>query len=120
MARADRAQTPVPTPWPKAQFEEFERDIQQRRKQIREQRLPEGDMDALFREEQAWLTKLFSKTRHRTAVGAFQGANYDAQVFYRPQLDCIMFSRDDVPFCRVCEAALEHVIDSITGTPPRP
>jgi hypothetical protein len=112
--------TPVPTPWPKAQFEEYQRDVQQRRRQIREQRLPESDMDALFREEQAWITKLFGKMRYRAAVGAFQGANYQAQAFYRPQLDCIMFTRDDVPFCRVCEAALERVIDSITGTRSRP
>jgi hypothetical protein len=104
--------TPVPTPWPKADFEAFQRDVQARRKQIRAERRPESDMDALFREEQAHASKMFARARYRAAVGAFQGANYDAQAYYRPQLDCIMFTRNEVPFCRVCEDALERVIDS--------
>jgi uncharacterized protein len=112
--------TPVPTPWPKEEFEAFQRDVQARRKQIRAENRPEADMDALFREERARATALFAKARHRDAVGAFRGANYDAQAYYRPQLDCIMFTRDEVPFCRVCEAALEQVIDSIAGGAVRP
>jgi hypothetical protein len=112
--------TPVPTPWPKEEFEAFQRDIQARRKQIRAANQPESVMDALFREEQAHATELFSRTRHRHDVGAFRGANYDAQAYYRPQLDCIMFTRNRVPFCRVCDAALEQVIDSIAGGAARP
>ena len=53
--------TPVPTPWPKAKFEAFQRDVQARRKQIRAERRPESDMDALFREEQAHATRLFAR-----------------------------------------------------------
>lgn len=112
--------TPVPTPWPKAAFEAYQLDVQARRKQIRAERRPESEMDALFREEQAQVTKLFARDRYRSAVGAFQGANYDAQAFYRPQLDCIMFTRNEVPFCQVCEAALERVIDSIAPGASRP
>ncbi len=56
---------------------------------------------------------MFADVPRRDAVGAFRGANYDAQAFYRPQLDCIMFTRNVVPFCRVCDAALERVIDGI-------
>jgi hypothetical protein len=64
---------------------------------------------------------MFARERYRQAVGAFRGANYDAQAYYRPQLDCIMFTRNEVPFCRVCEAALERVIDSyITAAATRP
>ncbi|MDH4310831.1 MAG: M64 family metallopeptidase, partial [Gammaproteobacteria bacterium] len=95
-------------------------DVQARRKQIRADRRPESEMDALFREEQAQVTQLFGRERYRTVVGAFQGANYDAQAYYRPQLDCIMFTRDQVPFCRVCESALEQVIDSIVPGTARP
>ncbi len=112
--------TPVPTPWPKQAFEAYELDVQARRKQIRADRRPESEMDALFREEQAHVTRLLGAERHRSAVGAFQGANYDAQAYYRPQLDCIMFTRDRVPFCRVCEAALEQVIDSLVPGVARP
>jgi hypothetical protein len=110
--------TPVPAPWPKAEFEARERDFQARRRQIRTERRPESDMDALFREEQAYTTSLFRSAGNAHVVSAFQGANYDAQAFYRPQLDCVMFTRDEVPFCRVCQEALERVIDLYAGARP--
>ncbi len=103
--------TPVPTPWPKETFEEHARGIQARRVQIRAERRPESEMSALFGEQQAFETKLLGEAEHAGEVGAFQGANYDAQAFYRPQVDCVMFSRDLVPFCAVCRRALEAVID---------
>jgi hypothetical protein len=31
--------------------------------------------------------------------------------YYRPQNDCVMFSRNPVPFCAVCQAAIRRVID---------
>ena len=105
---------PIPTPWPKEAFEAREKEIQARRKQIRAENRPESVMSALFREEQAFTTGLFAGAEHVHAVGAFQGANYDAQAFYRPQIDCVMFSRDEVPFCAVCQRALERVIDLYT------
>jgi hypothetical protein len=107
--------TPLPTPWPKAEFEARQREFQARRKQIRAENRPESEMNALFREEQAYTTQLFRRQRHASAVGAFRGANYDAQAFYRSQLDCVMFTRNEVPFCRVCQRALEQVIDLYAG-----
>jgi hypothetical protein len=109
------ASTPVPTPWPKDTFEAFQRDNQARRKQIRAERRPEAEMDALFRQEQAYTTALFRAAEHAHEIGAFQGANYDAQAYYRSQLDCVMFTRDDVPFCRVCQDAIERIIDLYAG-----
>jgi IgA Peptidase M64/Peptidase M64 N-terminus len=109
------AGTPVPTPWPKDEFEARQREFQALRKQIREQRRPEAEMSALFREEQAHATGLLGRSPHAAQVGAFQGANYDARAYYRPQVDCVMFTRDEVPFCRVCQAALERVIDLYAG-----
>jgi hypothetical protein len=107
--------TPLPTPWPKADFEARQRDFQAKRMQIRAANRPESEMTALFREEQAGTTELFRSTRHAGVVGAFQGGKYDARAFYRPQLDCVMFTRDAVPFCRVCQRALEQVIDLYAG-----
>ena len=52
---------------------------------------------------------------HAGEVGVFQGANYDAQAFYRPAIDCVMFTRNAVPFCPVCQRALSSVIDRHTG-----
>jgi hypothetical protein len=40
---------------------------------------------------------------------------YEAKGYYRPQVDCIMFSRDDVPFCAVCRRAIDRVIDFYSG-----
>jgi hypothetical protein len=107
--------TPLPTPWPKEEYEAREREFQERRKQLRAARRPEAEMSALFREEQAFATALLGKAEHAGEVGAFQGANYDALAFYRPQIDCVMYSRDEVEFCRVCQRALEAVIDLETG-----
>ena len=76
-------------------------------------------MSALFREEQAHATPLLGNAAHAADVGAFQGANYDAAAYYRPQTDCVMFTRDEVPFCRVCRAALERVIDLYAAPAPR-
>ena len=45
-------------------------------------------------------------------VGAFEGARYSSQGLYRPMLDCIMFSKGNKPFCKVCEQAARVIIDS--------
>jgi IgA peptidase M64/peptidase M64-like protein len=111
--------TPLPTPWPKEQFEQQARAIQKRRRKIRAEKRPEEEMDALFREEQRAETKLLSSAAHAREVGAFEGANYEAKGYYRPQIDCIMFTRDQVPFCAVCRRAIERVIDLYAG-PPTP
>ena len=68
-------------------------------------------MDALFREQQIEETRLLSRGPHARAVGAFEGAMYEARGYYRPQADCVMFTRNQVPFCAVCRRALEDVID---------
>jgi hypothetical protein len=44
-------------------------------------------------------------------VGAFEGASYEAHGLYRPQADCIMFTRDRVGFCRVCRRGITRIID---------
>src|SRR5262245_49673719 len=103
--------TPLPTPWSKEAFESAARAYQTRRRKIRADRLPEQDMDALFDEEKISETKLLSSDEHATHVGAFEGANYEAKGYYRPAEDYVMFTRDDVPFCAVCQRAISRVID---------
>src|SRR3954468_9593813 len=103
--------TPIPTPWPKQEFELYTREIQVKRRAIRAQNRPEAEMDALFRDEMARDTALLSAPPHGGVVGAFEGANYEARGSYRPQADCIMFTRDRVPFCAVCRRAIEQIID---------
>jgi hypothetical protein len=106
--------TPVPTPWSKEAFETQSREIQKRRRDIRAQNRPEEDMDALFREEKEKETKLLNSDTYAGKVGAFEGSIYEAKGYYRPQSDCIMFSRNDVGFCAVCRRAIERVISLYT------
>ncbi|HEX5874708.1 MAG TPA: M64 family metallopeptidase [Pyrinomonadaceae bacterium] len=101
--------TPIPTPWNKEAFEAFQRDIQKRRAQLRKDKRPEEEMEALFREELAHEKKMFAAEKHFGQVGAFEGANYEARGYYRPEIDCIMFTRTDT-FCRVCREAIIRVI----------
>jgi amino acid transporter len=103
--------TPLPTPWPKEVFERYTKEIQQKRRAIRAANRPEADMDALFRDEETHDTALLNEGLHAGRVGAFEGANYEARGYYRPQADCIMFTRDNVPFCAVCRRAIEAILD---------
>ncbi len=105
------AGTPIPTPWNKEAFEVQSREIQKRRRQIRAENRPEEEMDALFREQKEKEMRLLAAEPYATKVGAFEGAMYESKGYYRPQIDCIMFSRNDVPFCAVCRRAIEQVID---------
>ena len=106
--------TPIPTPWPKEEFERYTKEIQQKRRAIRAANRPESDMDALFRDEETRDTALLNEGAHAGRVGAFEGANYEARGYYRPQADCIMFTRDNVPFCAVCRRAIDAIVDLYT------
>ena len=100
----------LPSPWPKQQFEQAEQQTQERRRAIRAQHRPEAEMEALFQEERVADTKLLSSGPNAGKVGAFEGAMYESRRYYRPQQDCIMFTRDDVGFCAVCRRAIERII----------
>ncbi|HEY7292467.1 MAG TPA: IgA Peptidase M64 [Vicinamibacterales bacterium] len=103
--------TPIPTNWPKDEFERYTKEIQERRRAIRAADRPESEMDALFREEERHDTALLNEGPHAHKVGAFEGANYEERGYFRPQADCIMFTRDNVPFCAVCRRAIEQILD---------
>ncbi len=103
--------TPLPTPWAKEEFEKHTAAIQQRRRDIRARNAPEAEMDALFREQRAWDHKFLAAMPYSGRVGAFEGAAYEARGLYRPEADCIMFTRDPVGFCRVCQRAISRIID---------
>ena len=108
--------TPLPTPWPKAEFEEHSIAVQERRAHMRAANVPESEMNELFRFTKQFSEKLFSKAEYRDAIGAFEGANYEAEGYYRSEQNCLMFTRTDY-FCSVCAAAIEKVIDEYTRAP---
>jgi hypothetical protein len=112
--------TPTPTPWDKADYEARAKGFQERRKAIRKRNGPESEMDALFVEQKKLETAKLAAEPHARQVGAFEGANYESKGAYRSEVDCIMFSRNDVPFCSACRGALDQVIDQYAGPAPRP
>jgi len=109
--------TPVPTPWKKQPFEARDRELQAIRKQIRAEQRPEKEMDALFQQSKDEFGVLLNSDVYSHRVGAFEGAMYESTGYYRPEEDCIMFLRNDVPFCQVCQHAISQVIDLYAGPP---
>jgi len=108
------AGTPVPTPWDKEEFDRFERDIQRQRRELRAAGKPEAEMDELFRKEREKEDAMLGSQKYAGKVGAFEGANYEAKGYYRPEVDCIMFTRHKT-FCAVCRRAIERVIGMYAG-----
>lgn len=105
-----QADTPLPTPWPKQAYETASRAYQQQRAALRANQRPESEMSALFSRDLQQSTALFSRDPHRHTVGAFEGANYEASGYYRPEMQCIMFDRSE-KFCAVCADAITTIID---------
>lgn len=110
--RIDRA-TPLPTPWPKEAYERHANAYQARRRALRAANAPEAEMNALFRENQTYVEALFGGAPFSDAIGAFEGALYQSTGYYRPAMNCVMFTRSD-DFCEVCRDALTLVIDEYT------
>ena len=109
------AGTPLPTPWAKDEYEKHSAVVQAERRRLRATGAPESEMDKLFASQLEWESKFLSTMTHSGKVGAFEGASYEPKGLYRPEADCIMFTRDPVGFCRVCRRAIERVINLNTG-----
>jgi len=103
--------TPLPTPWPKVEFEALQNEIQSRRTKLRAENAPEAEMEALFRKERERSGALLGGAAYAHEVGTFEGANYASTGYYRPQINCIMFTRDVRYFCRVCDRAINGMVD---------
>ena len=108
------ADTPLPTPWDQAAYDEYSLAIQKRRSQMRANGASEADMEALFDEVRAKTAPMLQAEAHYGKVGAFEGGGYRAKGIYRSELDCIMFTRNPKHFCRVCARGLERVMDLYT------
>ena len=103
-------ETPVPTPWNKEVFDKFGYQIQKERDSLRSAKVPENIMENLFDRQLNKENELFSKEKYQNKVGAFEGGGYSQYGLYRPELDCIMYTRH-IKFCKVCSNTLEAVID---------
>ena len=105
--------TPIPTAWPKAEYDEHSNAYQERRREMRKANVSEDEMNVLFRDTRDYVNKLFSKSGQAGIIGAFEGGNYQSEGMYRPAQDCLMFTRSEA-FCAVCAEAIGKVIDEYT------
>lgn len=103
--------TPLPTPWEKAEFERGARGPRQPAQESGERKDSQQE-PATSRRSPA---EILQASPYADRVGAFEGASYEVKGLFRPAVDCIMFSRHPVGFCPVCRRAIEHVIDLHAG-----
>jgi hypothetical protein len=108
-------EVPLPTPWTKEEYEKQSKALARKRAELRSASAAENELESLFQQERATLTQLLSQNEYAGKVGAFEGGGYRAKGLYRPAIDCIMFTRNEVGFCPVCRRAIERVIDQHIG-----
>ena len=114
----------IPTPWEKADYDSMDYKWQKERRELnnhiaelKRNKAPEAEIKKA-EEEYAQKDKAHSdevdkylqSSKYWNQVGAFEGAGYSSEGLYRPMLDCIMFSKGDKPFCKVCENAIKEMI----------
>jgi len=108
-------EVPVPTPWRKGDFEELMRRHEALRAAAGEGAADAKEGAAEARQEMEQLriaaARLLGQEAYAGRVGAFEGAAYRSRGVFRPEVDCLMFSRTCERFCGVCEAAIEATID---------
>lgn len=103
--------TPLPTPWDQARFDAVDLEYQRRRQEKLTAGAGEAEMEGLFRDVKRDTAPLLAAEPYFGRVGAFEGASYQAKGLFRPEVDCIMFTRNPTHFCRVCERAIERTIE---------
>jgi len=115
----------IPTLWEKKGYDDMDYPWQNLRRQlndkIAELKRTGTPQEEIHKAEQEYnekdknhslvVDRYLRKSKYWDKVGAFEGAGYSAQGLYRPMLDCIMFSKGNKPFCRVCEQAIIKVIE---------
>ena len=104
--------TPLPTPWEQDEYDAMMAEFQAERRELRASGAAEEVMEEYFARVKAATMEHLHSQEHFGRVGAFEGGGYEAKGIYRPELDCIMFTRNPKHFCSVCSEAIERVIDS--------
>jgi hypothetical protein len=118
----------IPTPWEKAgydslslEYQKVRRDLNNKIAQMKRQHMPENEVskvedeaENLSRSSAEQTDKYLENSRFWGKVGAYEGAGYASKGLYRSMLDCLMFSKGNKPFCKVCEQAVIRVIKHYT------
>ncbi len=115
----------IPTPWEKDAFDEMDLAYQKIRTEINDkiaelkranaspEEIAEKELESeqLSKNHAEKVDAYLAKSAYFAKIGAFEGAGYSSQGLYRPMLDCLMFTKGDKPFCKVCEMAVIRVIE---------
>jgi hypothetical protein len=114
----------IPTPWEKPEFDEMDSAYQKVRQELNEKiarlkregapdeeiKKTERESEDLSKKHAGRIDAYLANSRFAGVVGAFEGAGYSSQGLFRPMLDCLMFTKGNKPFCKVCEQAVIRVI----------
>ena len=103
--------TPLPTPWQKEEYDKVAVALQEKRSALLAANAGDDEMEAHYAEVKEVTTPMLANDPWYRKVGACEGASYEAQGLYRPEVECIMFTRNPTWFCKVCERAIERAID---------
>ncbi|MDI6697727.1 MAG: M64 family metallopeptidase [Candidatus Saccharicenans sp.] len=99
----------------RADFQEMNRALEEaRKKSLKESEIKK--IQARFQQKdkaiQAKIKQVREKYRNlEDKVGAFEGAGYASKGLYRPMMYCLMISSPKMEFCRVCQRAIQQMID---------
>jgi hypothetical protein len=100
---------PLPTPWPKAEYERVLTETPDRIRRLRAAGRPPEAIASAQQDARAATERALSEGPFAGRVGAFEGAMYEEQGYYRPEQRCVMIS--GTSFCAVCRAAIDRIID---------
>ena len=115
----------IPTPWNKTAYDSMDYKWQAERRALNNKiaelkrnksateviQAAENEYARKDREHSQVVDTYLKRNKHFGDVGAFEGAGYVANGMYRPMLDCIMFSKGNKPFCKVCDVHIIKVIE---------
>ena len=99
----------IPTPWEKKAFDAMEEASQKVRKEanakvaeLKRESAPaaaiaaaEADVERLSKEAAVKTDAFLASSAFAGKVGAFEGAGYASEGLYRPEIDCLMFSKGE-------------------------
>jgi len=116
----------IPTDWGKEAIEALQAERQKNRKEMREQvaQLEKSGaskskiekVKAEFNKKSDEINKNIDQVRKKYSylndkVGAFEGAGYSSRGLYRPMMNCLMFGNRERKFCKVCQRAIDRMIE---------
>ncbi len=108
----------IPTDWGKEEVEAMQTEADSLRHQMAALKASGKmeEMESVRKKIQVLYAKISAVRqenleRYEGRVGAFEGAGYSSRGLYRPEIECLMFSNSKDHFCKVCQRAIERMIN---------